>query len=119
ISGRAAAPETQVEEDGKFVIRGKLVDEESTKISAFGFRPLQPSAFPAGTTADIGDGQTMTVGEDGSYEIVSPTRMEGARGQRVFYTAAIPPRFTLDNYREVLSAEGIGASFVNSLTVAI
>jgi len=30
-----------------------------------------------------------------------------------------PPIFTLDNYRTVLLSEGIGQSFVNSLTVAI
>ena len=119
LSGRAASPETQVERDGTFVISGTLLEDANTKVSAFGFRPLQPAAFEAGAVADIGDGRTLTVGEDGGYEIVSPTRMEGTRGQRIFYTAAVPPRFTLDNYREVLAAEGIGASFVNSLTVAI
>jgi alpha-glucoside transport system permease protein len=119
LTGRAAAPEAQVERDGKFVISGNLLEGGDAKVSAFGFRPLQPTAFQAGTAADIGDGQTLTVKEDGSYEIVSPTRMEGTRGQRIFYTAAVPSRFTLDNYREVLNAEGIGASFINSLTVAI
>ncbi|ANH02891.1 carbohydrate ABC transporter permease [Shinella sp. HZN7] len=119
LTGRAASPETQVERDGKFVIAGRLIEEGDTKVSAFGFRPLQPTAFEAGAEADIGDGQTLTVREDGSYEIVSPTKMEGTRGQRIFYTASVPPRFTLDNYREVLNAEGIGASFINSLTVAI
>ena len=119
LTGRAASPETQVEKDGKFVISGDLVDSGEAKVSAFGFRPLQPAAFEAGTPADIGDGQTLTVNEDGSYEIVSPTKMEGTRGQRIFYTASVPPRFTLDNYREVLSAAGIGSSFINSLTVAI
>jgi len=119
LSGRAASPEAQVETDGKFVISGNLLDGANAKVSAFGFRPLQPAAFEAGVTAVLGDGQTLTVAEDGSYEIVSPTRMEGTRGQRIFFTAAVPPRFTLDNYREVLSAEGIGASFINSLTVAI
>ena len=119
LTGRAAAPEAQVERDGKFVISGKLIEGGDAKVSAFGFRPLQPAAFEAGAVADIGDGQTLTVREDGSYEIVSPTKMEGTRGQRIFYTASVPPRFTLDNYREVLNAEGIGASFINSLTVAI
>ncbi|HSX75866.1 MAG TPA: carbohydrate ABC transporter permease [Shinella sp.] len=119
MTGRAAAPEAQVERDGKFVIAGKLIEEGEAKVSAFGFRPMQPTAFEAGTTADIGDGQSLTVNEDGSYEIASPTRMEGSRGQRIFYTASVPPRFTLDNYREVLNAEGIGRSFINSLTVAI
>jgi alpha-glucoside transport system permease protein len=119
LTGRAASPEAQVERDGKFVIAGNLLEGGDAKVSAFGFRPLQPTAFEAGTPADIGDGQTLTVKDDGSYEIVSPTRMEGTRGQRIFYTAAIPPRFTFDNYREVMRAAGIGASFINSLTVAI
>ncbi|MCV9998707.1 carbohydrate ABC transporter permease [Pararhizobium sp. YC-54] len=119
LTGRAASPEAQVERDGKFVIAGNLLEGGDAKVSAFGFRPLQPSAFKAGALADIGDGQTLTVKDDGSYEIVSPTRMEGTRGQRIFYTAAVPPRFTFDNYREVMRAAGIGASFINSLTVAI
>ncbi|UDF30807.1 UNVERIFIED_ORG: carbohydrate ABC transporter permease [Roseateles sp. XES5] len=119
LTGRAASPEAQVEKDGKFVITGDLLEGGDAKVSAFGFRPLQPAAFEAGKAADIGDGQTLTVNEDGSYEIVSPTKMEGTRGQRIFYTASVPPRFTLDNYREVLSAAGIGSSFLNSLTVAI
>ena len=119
LTGRAASPDEQVERDGKFVIAGNLLDGADAKVSAFGFRPLQPTAFEAGTPADIGDGQTLTVKDDGSYEIISPTRMEGTRGQRIFYTAAVPPRFTFDNYREVMRAAGIGASFINSLTVAI
>jgi len=119
MTGRAASPETQVERDGKFVISGNLLERDNARVSAFGFRPMQPAAFEAGTSADIGDGQTLTVAEDGNYEIVSPTKIEGTRGQRIFYTATVPPRFTLDNYREVLSAAGIGSSFINSLTVAI
>ena len=119
LTGRAAAPDAQVERDGKFVISGNLTEGGSAKVSAFGVRPMQPAAFEPGTAADIGDGQTLTVNEDGSYEIVSPAKMEGTRGQRIFYTASVPPRFTLDNYREVLSAAGIGSSFINSLTVAI
>ncbi len=119
LTGRAALPETQVERDGKFVIAGNLLEGGNSKVSAFGVRPLQPTAFAVGTAADLGDGHTLTVKDDGSYEIVSPTRMEGTRGQRIFYTAAVPPRFTFDNYREVMRAAGIGASFINSLTVAI
>ncbi|WP_428427583.1 carbohydrate ABC transporter permease [Pararhizobium sp.] len=119
LTGRAASPEVQVERDGKFVIAGNLLEAGDSKVSAFGFRPLQPTAFEAGALADIGEGQTLTVKDDGSYEIVSPARMEGTRGQRIFYTAAIPPRFTFDNYREVMRAAGIGSSFINSLTVAI
>jgi alpha-glucoside transport system permease protein len=117
LAGRAASPETQVEKDGRYVIEGTL--EGAGKVTAFGFRVQQPDAFKAGETADMGDGVTLTVNEDGSYAISSPVRMEGTRGQRIFYTSAVPPRFTFDNYREVLGSEGIGRAFLNSLTVTI
>lgn len=116
---RAPSPETQVERDGKFVVAGNLMEGQQAEVSAFGFNSREPAAFQPGETAELNDGERLTVQADGSFEIVSDTRMEGTRGQRIFFTAAIPPRFTLDNYREVLRAEGIGQSFINSLTVAI
>lgn len=117
LTGRAGSPETQVERDGRFVIEGELT--QSGKVTAFGFRVAQPEAFKAGAIADMGDGKTLTVSEDGSFTISSPVPMEGTRGERIFFTSAVPPRFTLDNYREVLRSEGIGRSFLNSLTVTI
>jgi alpha-glucoside transport system permease protein len=59
------------------------------------------------------------VAEDGAYSIVSDAELDLPRGQRIFFTSTVPPRFTLDNYREVLRSEGIGRSFINSLTVTI
>jgi alpha-glucoside transport system permease protein len=119
IVGRAAAPDTQVERDGTFVISGKLFDDAGASVQAFGFRAQEPEAYRPGEVADMEDGKTLTVAADGSYEIVSQTRMDGSRGERIFYTSAIPPRFTLDNYREVLTSEGLGRSFLNSFTVTI
>ncbi|MCD2183399.1 carbohydrate ABC transporter permease [Rhizobium sp. GN54] len=116
---RAPSPETQTERDGRFVLSGNLLEGQKGEVSAFGFNSRDPAAFQPGQTAELNDGEKLTVQADGSFEIVSDTRMEGSRGQRIFFTAAVPPRFTLDNYREVLSAEGIGQSFINSLTVAI
>lgn len=116
---RAPSPETQVERDGKFVVAGNLMEDRQAEVSAFGFNSREPTAFQPGETAEMSGGERLTVQADGSFEIVSDTRMEGTRGQRIFFTAAVPPRFTLDNYREVLRAEGIGQSFINSLTVAI
>lgn len=116
---RAAGPETQREENGKFVISGNVLEGDSAKVSAFGFNSREPAAFLPGSTATMNDGEQLTVQENGDYTIVSDTKMEGARGQRIFFTASVPPRFTFDNYREVLNAEGIGQSFINSLTVAI
>ena len=116
---RAPGPESQVERDGKFVISGNLLEGQPGQISAFGFNSREPTAFKAGETAELNDGEKLTVQADGNFEILSDKKMEGSRGQRVFVTASSPPRFTFENYGEVLSAEGIGRSFINSLTVAI
>lgn len=119
VVGRAAAPDSQVEAQGGFVISGNLLEGGAGRISAFGFRAQEPAAFEAGETAQMGDSVTLTVAENGDYAIFSPVRMEGRRGERIFYTVSQPPRFTLDNYREVLASEGIGRAFLNSLTVTI
>ena len=116
---RAPGADTQVEKDGKFVIAGNILEGQGAQVSAFGFNSKAPTAFKPGETAELNDGEKLTVQADGAFQIVSDTAMEGSRGQRIFYTAAIPPRFTFDNYREVMRAAGIGASFINSLTVAI
>lgn len=119
IVARAPGPDSQVERDGKFVISGNLLDGQAGQISAFGFSSREPTAFKPGETADLNDGEKLTVQADGSFEIVSDKKMEGSRGQRIFVTASAPPRFTFDNYAEVLGAENIGRSFINSLTVAV
>jgi alpha-glucoside transport system permease protein len=116
---RAPGADIQVEKDGKFVIAGTVLEGQGAQVSAFGFNSRAPTAFKPGETAELNDGEKLTVQADGAFQIVSDTAMEGSRGQRIFYTAAIPPRFTFDNYREVMRAAGIGASFINSLTVAI
>ena len=45
--------------------------------------------------------------------------MSGRRGQRLFVQTLQPPTFTLDNYKTVLFAEGLGRSFLNTATVTI
>ena len=37
----------------------------------------------------------------------------------MFYVSSVPPRFTTENYSNVMFSQGIGRSFVNSLTVTI
>ncbi|WP_111637999.1 carbohydrate ABC transporter permease [Marinomonas shanghaiensis] len=118
IIARANDPKTQVQEGDQYVIRGNILEGSSGSVSKFGFSSLEPEAFEAGTVADLRKGQTLQVMENGDYAFSSPSPWEG-RSQRIFYTAEIPPRFTLDNYREVLSTEGLGKSFINSLTVTI
>lgn len=119
IVDRAQEPKAQVQEGGRFVIRGNLLGESAGSITQFGFSSLEPEAFAVGTVAEMRKGQTLEVTANGDYVLSSLTPWKGSRGQRIFYTAEVPPRFTLDNYREVLSAEGLGQSFLNSLTVTI
>lgn len=119
--GRAHGPDTQVLKDGLYVISGNILQEEDKKgtLIAFGWRAQEPVAFKAGEIADLGKDGKMTVNSDGSYTISQPTEWTGSRGKRIFFTVVSQPIFTLDNYREVMTAEGIGQSFVNSLTVTI
>lgn len=118
--GRTDGAEAQTERDGRFVISGNLLaDEGAGRITAFGTRIQNPTEHEAGAVADLGDGVTLRVDADGSYEHSSPVAFEGRRGQRVFFEASTPPRFTTENYETVLFSEGIGRSFINSLTVTI
>jgi alpha-glucoside transport system permease protein len=118
VQARTATDEGQVQQDGVWVIEGNLL-EGGGRVASFGVSSREPSAFEAGATTEIDDGVEITVNEDGSYRMVSEEEISSSRGERVFVTVRTPPRFTLDNYREVLTAAGIGQSFINSLTVTI
>lgn len=120
--GRMKGKADQVEKDGKFVIEGNLfegADAVAGKVSAFGTKVQTPGANPAGSTVALEGGQTLTVNADGTYALTSPTAFENDRGGRIFYVSSQPPRFTTENYETVLFSQGIGRSFVNSLTVTI
>ncbi|RFC69281.1 MULTISPECIES: carbohydrate ABC transporter permease [Mesorhizobium] len=117
---RLSPPSSQVQKDGKFVIEGNLFETPgSSAVSAFGTRSAQPTEFKAGDVADLKDGVTLQVNADGSYVFASPVAFDGDNGRRVYYAATMPPKFTTDNYNTVLLSEGIGRSFLNSLTVTI
>ncbi|MBZ9976301.1 carbohydrate ABC transporter permease [Mesorhizobium sp. BR-1-1-10] len=119
-AGRLPAASTQVEKDGKFVLQGNIFGDGAKRaISAFGVKAAAPTQYPAGTSADLGDGVTLQINADGSFVMASPKAFEGDRGQRVYYASSAPPKFTTDNYQTVLFSEGIGRSFMNSLTVTI
>lgn len=116
---RSIAPEEQTQEVDEYVLSGKVDIGKKTKITAFGWRSQEPAVFVPGDIALMKNGKTLTVLNDGHYRFSSPIPWMGSRGKRIFVTAEVPPRFTLDNYREVLSSNGIGRSFINSLTVTI
>lgn len=112
----------EVTRDGLFVIEGRLFTTGST-VSAWGTSSREPAAYAPGDTADLGDGQKVTVQADGSYVFTSSVTTEGARLPRVFTTAATPPEFTTGNYANVLfsplAGQSIFQAFMNTATVAI
>ncbi|MDX8490926.1 carbohydrate ABC transporter permease [Mesorhizobium sp. VK22B] len=119
-AGRLPAASAQAQKDGKYVIEGNIFGDGTKRdISAFGVKSSAPTQYPAGTAADLGDGVSLQVNADGSFALSSPKAFEGERGQRVYFASSAPPKFTTDNYRTVLFSEGIGRSFMNSLTVTI
>ncbi|MCY3880359.1 MAG: carbohydrate ABC transporter permease [Rhodobacteraceae bacterium] len=117
---RSALPETQREEGGLFVLSGNLFDTIDTgEIKAFGVTSRDPSGFIPGDTAPMSKGREMTVLTNGEYRITSPEPHSGRRGVRIFITTVEPPRFTLENYSNVIFAEGLGRSFLNTFSVTI
>jgi alpha-glucoside transport system permease protein len=120
LIGRTENPDTQIEKDGVYVLQGNLSEDgEPLHVALFGWSSRDPAAYTAGEVAPMRKGGTLTVTTDGQYTMTSPEPFTGSRGKRIFYTAEVPPKFGLDNYVEVLTAEGIGQSFINSLTVTI
>ncbi|HQY43855.1 MAG TPA: carbohydrate ABC transporter permease [Paracoccaceae bacterium] len=116
---RAPEGEGEVLEGTLYTLKGTVFEGQGGQIGTFGISSKAPDAFKAGEVADLGDGANLTVSADGSFVLSAPESFKDKRGQRIFYTASVPPRFTFDNYRSVLTAEGLGRSFLNSATVAI
>lgn len=122
-AARLADPSTARQDGPNYVISGSVFDDEGAgpkgSVQAYGTRVAEPTEFAAGQEADLGDGEKLTVNADGSYTYTKNAPFDDKRGKRVYLSVTQPPSFTLDNYRTVLTAQGIGQSFVNSLTVAI
>jgi alpha-glucoside transport system permease protein len=124
LTFRAAAPDTQEEEGGLYVIEGNLFDGgEPLNVSAWGISARAVDAFEPGTSAELRKGGTITLSPDGSYRMENSEPFTGKRGQRIFIAAVVGPEFTLENYNNLLfeagQGEGMGEAFINTLTVTI
>lgn len=118
-AARLGDPSTAKQNGATYVISGSVFEGgKGGTVRAFGTRVAAPTEFAVGKAADLGDGETLTINEDGSYTYSKNAPFEG-RGKRVYLSVATPPSFTSENYRTVLTSQGIGQSFVNSLTVAV
>jgi alpha-glucoside transport system permease protein len=51
--------------------------------------------------------------------LVTSARPRGAIADSGWWTLFSPPRFTLDNYRHVIEAQGIGDAFLNSFIITV
>lgn len=119
-ASRTTAADSQINVDGQFIISGNLLEKGSgISILAWGERANAVDAFQVGEVASLSDGSRLLVERDGSYEWTSDTEFTHRSGKRILFIAAVPPRFTFDNYRNVLSTEGVGPAFVNTMTVTL
>ena len=117
--GQAA---TQVQEGDNWVIKGNLFGPDGIRggqIGGFGATNADVIKHAAGGTIPMSDGGEVTVQVNGDYVWTSTTQFTFKVPPRLYFSLVSPPRFTMDNYKAVLAAEGIGQSFINSLTVAI
>lgn len=123
--GRTGSEATQ--EGDVYVVTGNIYDDEEAQsyfpggggeIVAFGTSGRNPGEFEAGTPVTMGDGESLVVNGDGTYEWRTPED-PGDRGQRVYFAAESPPNFTTGNYEQVLTADNMDRAFINTLTVTI
>ena len=117
--GRTGTSEQMVETGGKFVIAGNLLDDSKRTILTFNTNFRDLTAYKAGEALTFKDQSQIRVEADGSYRWESEQPIEEKRGKRIFFVAESPPTFTMDNYIEVLTSEGIGQSFLNTFVVTI
>lgn len=110
---------------GGFAVEGTVFGAELAEvdIGSWGTSSRALDAYQAGDTADLGDGETITLNADGSYIWQGNDDQISGRGQRMFVTALVPPDFTLENYGFVLfdpgNSESMSRAFFNTLTVVI
>ena len=116
---RTGTKDDQVKQGGKYIITGNFLDASGKIIQTFSTSFKNLTEYNSGDTAEFKDGSLFTLHSDGKYQWVSNSPFEHERGKRVFYIAKVPATFSLDNYREVLKAEGVGQSFINTLKVTI
>ncbi|PJF21634.1 MAG: alpha-glucoside ABC transporter permease [Phototrophicales bacterium] len=121
ITNGTLSADAQKEENGEWVIEGNLFPEGNKgKIITYGFSALREPDTPISEPGTTRDGYTIYIQENGDYRMVSPEPFpEDMRAQQVSFKARFSPRWTLENYEEVLNSAGIGDSFLNTAIVAI
>lgn len=118
VQYRAPNPQSAILIDGMYRIDGNIFDGASGVVTAFGTSIRDPAAYDAGQRVGV-NGGGVTVAANGDFTIWNAGPMSGGRGMRIFATTQSPSKFTVENYDRVLSAQGFGQAFLNTLTVSI
>jgi alpha-glucoside transport system permease protein len=113
-----ADPQTEQPAGDLFVMEGNVFESGEGTVTAFGTTSRNPTAFAPGTVGEMSKGRTLTVDASGNFKLTSPEETTG-RGPRIFISSIEPPRFTSENYSNVLFSQGIGKAFLNTFTVTI
>ncbi|MEM9678243.1 MAG: carbohydrate ABC transporter permease [Pseudomonadota bacterium] len=116
---RAPSPGEAVQDGDVWVLTGNVFDGQGGSVDRFGISSRAPQAFAVGDTAELRRGGRLSVQANGDFRLEYNEQRDGGRGQRMFVTGSEPPKFTFENYDKVLFSEGIGQSFINTLTVTI
>jgi len=117
---RTGKQESQFQQDNFYQIKGNFFNNvKGKKISSFGVTSKSINEYFVGEKAILKNGSEIIVFENGDYIWKSKEPFTNKNGKRIFITATSPPKFTLENYKEVLFKEGVGQAFINTLTVAI
>ncbi len=121
IRVRLAGSDEQRLVDGEWLISGNIFTEDASgqNMLEYGLRLKELGKYSAGNEYELDSGTWLRIEANGDYRLRSEQQFTKQRGQRVFARVATEPRFTLENYKQVLSSEGVGQSFINTFTVTI
>ncbi len=106
--------------DGLFVIEGNIFADEGNEageVTAFGGKRTDPTGAQPGETATLARDRTLVVRANGDYVYTSPAEIK--RPPSIYFASALPPDFSLDNYRQILTSDNMDRAFINTLTVTI
>ena len=116
---RSEGSKEQIQENDLFLIKGNIFENNSNKkIISYGVTSKNINEFDIEQIGVFKDGTKIQLFENGNYTLTSSNEFK-KKGKRIFVTALSPPKFTLENYKEVLFNEGLGQAFINTVAVAI
>ncbi|MCY4336464.1 MAG: carbohydrate ABC transporter permease [Litoreibacter sp.] len=106
------------ERDGLFVLEGNVFGTDgSGEVQRFGGRRAAPDAFEPGVLGELTRDRTLMVQANGDYIYTSPAEIK--RAPSIYFASATPPEFSLANYEQIMSSDGMDRAFINTLTVTI